>query len=286
MQTIRYTSSFKHNTSATASRGAFLSLEDVRRAAPAIFAESAHESRSQRYGFVPTEKLLEGLMAEGFHPVSVSQAKSRTEGNENASKHLIRLRHAGSQQVGDVFPEVVILNSHDGSSSYQLMTGLFRLVCSNGLIACEGDMDSTRIPHKANALGRVIEGSYKIVEDMPQVVDKVMAMQSITLSPPEITAFNHAALALRYQDTDKAPINEASLNVARRWEDEGNDLWRTLNRTQENLIRGGLRGYRRNAKGRQRLTTTRGIKGIDQTVAINRGLWVLAEEVRRLKQAA
>ena len=45
------------------------------------------------------------------------------------------------------------------------------------------------------------------------------------------------------------------------------------------MMKGGLRG--RNRAGRN--TTTRPVNGIDQNVKLNRALWVLAEEMRRLK---
>ncbi len=50
-------------------------------------------------------------------------------------------------------------------------------------------------------------------------------------------------------------------------------------RIPENMMKGGLRG--RNRSGRT--TTTRPVNGIDQSVKLNRALWVLAEEMRRLK---
>ncbi|CAK0761082.1 DUF945 domain-containing protein [Gammaproteobacteria bacterium] len=286
MQMIRYSRNFKHNaSSATATPGAFLSLEDVRRAAPAIFAESAHESRSRRYGFVPTEKMIGGLMAEGFQPVSVTQANSRTEGKETAAKHLIRLRHASSKQVDGVFPEVVLLNSHDGSCAYKIMAGLFRMVCANGLIA--GEMwGNLTVPHKSGAIHQVIEGSYEIVEKSPALLDSVEEMKATPLSVEERHIFSRAALALRYEDQENAPITAHQIDEERRLADSGRDLWSTLNRTQENLIRGGLRGETQDENGKRRRTTTREIRGIDQTVQINRGLWVLAEEMRRLKTAA
>ena len=277
--------SIRNSTKATARNGAFLSMDDMRRAAPAIFAESAHESRSKRYGFVPTEKLLGGLMLEGFQPVSVTQANSRTEGKENAAKHLIRLRHINTTPVDGVFPEVVLLNSHDGSSQYKIMSGLFRMVCANGLICSVGDIDTLSIPHKANAIDKVIEGSFEIVEKSPAIIDSVRQMARTTLSHEEGIIFNRAALALRYENEEEAPINPSSLSNARRREDVGPDLWRTLNRTQENIIQGGLSGFRTDANGRRKQTRTREIKGIDQTVSLNRGLWILAEEMRKLKAA-
>jgi hypothetical protein len=45
---------------------------------------------------------------------------------------MLRLRRAG-QITGQQVPEIIQLNSHDGSSSYQMLPGLFRSVCCNGL---------------------------------------------------------------------------------------------------------------------------------------------------------
>ena len=46
-----------------------LSLDDVRARAPAVFASAAHEELSAKYTFVPSEKVLSGLMSAGFVPV-------------------------------------------------------------------------------------------------------------------------------------------------------------------------------------------------------------------------
>ncbi|MBV8275090.1 MAG: DUF932 domain-containing protein, partial [Verrucomicrobia bacterium] len=37
-------------------------------------------------------------------------------------------------EKNQVRPEVVLVNSHDKSSAYQLHCGLFRLVCTNGMV--------------------------------------------------------------------------------------------------------------------------------------------------------
>ncbi|MEE1707246.1 DUF932 domain-containing protein, partial [Pseudomonas aeruginosa] len=57
------------------------------------------------------------------------------------------------------------------------------------------------------------------------------------------------------------------------------DLWSVFNRTQENLIRGGLLGRGGNGR-RQR---TRPVQGIDQDLRLNRALWLLADGLRQLK---
>lgn len=279
---IRYTRSF--NNPIKLATGDFLTIGAMRRVAPAIFTDAPHESRSNRYGFIPTEQLLTGLISEGFYPVSVTQARSREEGKKTAAKHLIRFRHASALPIDGVSPEVVLLNSHDGSSSYKLMAGLFRMVCSNGLIA--GEMwGACTVPHTRGALERVIEGSFEIIKKAPELADSVHAMQGIALSADEQRAYGRAALALRYDNPETAPVSADDLNAARRVEDRGPDLWRTLNRTQENIMRGGVAGIKYDENGRRRRTITRPINGIDQSVSINRGLWVLAEEMRKLKAA-
>jgi len=77
------------------------------------------------------------------------------------------------------------------------------------------------------------------------------------------------------------------LLAPRRSEDNGNDLWRTFNRIQENALRGGMKA--RNATDemgrRGRRVSTREVKGIDQDVKLNRALWQLAERMAELKQA-
>jgi hypothetical protein len=105
-------------------------------------------------------------------------------------------------------------------------------------------------------------------------------MQSITLNPGEQAAFAHAALALKYDEGEgAAPVTEAAILTPRRFEDRRDDMWTTFNRVQENLLKGGLRG--RTKIGRP--TTTRQVNGIDQSVKLNRALWILAEEMRKIK---
>lgn len=53
----------------------------------------------------------------------------------------------------------------------------------------------------------------------------------------------------------------------------------TFSRVRENIFKGGLQGRSRNG----RTTTTRAVTGIDQNLKLNRALWVLAEEMRKLK---
>ena len=107
-----------------------LSDDQIRSVAPSIFADAPHESRSERYSYIPTAAVLTELRKEGFQPFMVTQTRVRDEGKREHTKHMLRLRHA-SQINGAEANEIVLLNSHDGTSSYQMLAGQFRL-CPTG----------------------------------------------------------------------------------------------------------------------------------------------------------
>ena len=82
---------------------------------------------------------------------------------------------------------------------------------------------------------------------------------------------------------DDSPVRPDQIIQPRRREDAGQSLWTTYNTIQENMIRGGLHGQKRNAEGRIRRSQTRPVNGIDQNVTLNRALWTLAEGMQSLK---
>lgn len=94
-----------------------LAEDQMRRAAPSIFAEGKHGSRSERYTYIPTIDVLRGLRQEGFEPFMVAQSKSRIEGKTEFTKHMIRMRHAGQVNTRPEANEIILINSHDGASS-------------------------------------------------------------------------------------------------------------------------------------------------------------------------
>ena len=255
-----------------------LSDDQIRAVAPSIFAEAPHESRSERYSYIPTATVLQELRGEGFEPFMVTQTRVRHDDRRDYTKHMIRLRHA-SQINGAEANEIVLLNSHDGTSSYQMLAGMFRFVCSNGLV-CGDTVADVRVPHKGNVAGLVIEGAYQVLGGFEQVKESRDLMRGITLDDGEAEVFARAALSLKYDDPDKpAPITESQILMPRRFDDRRPDLWSVFNRTQENLTKGGLHG--RAANGRRQ--STRPVQGIDQNIRLNRALWLLADGMRALK---
>ena len=253
-----------------------LSDDQIRAVAPSIFAQAPHGSRSERYSYIPTATVLQELRGEGFQPFMVCQTRVRQEGRRDFTKHMIRLRHA-SQINGREANEIILLNSHDGTSSYQMLAGMFRFVCQNGLV-CGDTVADVRVPHKGDVAGQVIEGAYEVLNQFQLIEEQRETMKGIQLGGDQQHAFAEAALAYRYDPADgPAPVTASQLLAPRRREDATNDLWSTFNRVQENTIKGGLRG--RNKQGRR--TSTRAVSGIDQDVKLNRALWVLAQHLRQ-----
>ena len=255
-----------------------LSDGEIRAVVPSIFAEDRHFSRSERYSYIPTAAILSELRKEGFQPFMACQTRVRREDRRDFTKHMLRLRHESQINSGEA-NEVVLVNSHDGSSAYQILAGRLRYVCENGLVFGESFSD-VRVPHKGDIAGQVIEGAYEVLRGFERVEESRDAMCAVSLDPGEQAVFARAALTLRYDDSDRAlPITEGQILEARRWDDQGSDLWSVFNRVQENLVKGGLEG--RSARGRRQ--RTRPVQGIDQNLKLNRALWMLAEGMRKLK---
>ncbi|EBJ9255397.1 DUF945 domain-containing protein [Salmonella enterica] len=251
-----------------------LTREELMQYTPSVFGEDKHASRSDRYSYIPTITLLENLRREGFEPFFACQSRVRDPGKREHTKHLLRLRRAG-QITGQQVPEIIILNSHDGSSSYQLLPGYFRQVCTNSLV-CGQSLGEIRVPHRGDIVGKVIEGAYDVLGVFDRVEEKREAMQSLLLPPPVQQALAKAALTYRFGE-EHQPVTTAQVLTPRRREDYGQDLWTVWNTLQENLLKGGLPG--RTVQGKR--THTRAVNGIDGDIRLNRALWVMAEQMQQ-----
>ncbi|EJF5839764.1 DUF945 domain-containing protein [Salmonella enterica] len=251
-----------------------LTHEELMQVVPSVFSEDRHESRSDRYAYIPTITLLENLQREGFQPFFACQSSVRDPGKREHTKHLLRLRRAG-QITGMQVPEIILLNSHDGSSSYQMLPGYFRSVCTNSLV-CGQSFGEIRVPHRGDIADKVIEGAYEVLSVFDRVEEKREAMQSLQLPPPAQQALAKAALTYRFGE-EHQPVTTAQVLTPRRREDYGQDLWTVWNTLQENLLKGGLPG--RTVQGKR--THTRAVNGIDGDVKLNRALWVMAEQMQQ-----
>jgi hypothetical protein len=245
---------------------------DVLRArVPAIYAPGAHERTSSSYTFISTERVLDALGSVGFVPVEARQA-ARAKSSLHA-RHLIRLRRrCETVQLRDSIPEVLFLNSHDGTSAYQLRVGLFRVLCTNGLVVSMGIFPVWRVMHRGDVVQDVVCAALRISERFEQLAVAVERMERTMLDAGQRLELAAQALALRFPNDAAGAMQPSQLLVARRAQDVGNDLWRTFNVVQENILRGGL--VRRSASNR--LTRTRGIQAIREDVRLNSALWEMA----------
>lgn len=266
---LHHTSNFKADA---------LEEDTLRLKAPSIFAPGPMVGLSKRYTFVPTARIVSGLREQDWIPVSVEEQRSRVESRRGFQKHLIRFRRAEQMRALDEWNvELVLINSHDAGCAYQLHAGLYRRICSNGLVCSDSGFEAIRFRHAGLEAQEVVQASFRLIECMPRLSGMVQRFRDRALEAETARRFAVQALRLRYPSLAEAPVEPATLLQARRPEDEGPDLWHTLNRVQENLIRGGVSDHRRDRRGH--LRSVRTLRGLDSKVSLNKALWDLAERV-------
>jgi hypothetical protein len=264
----------------SSSNGRPLTYEQIASVAPALFSNSPAPSVSPRYAAVNSGNVLRQLHDQGFHVFQAGSARVRRPGGEAFARHMLRLRHESSlDQIGGAVPEIIFVNSHDGSSSYRMMAGLFRMVCFNGLIA--GDMScDLRFRHSGDQeklTENVIEGAFTVIERSNQMARGLERFSSVQLNTSDLDAFSNRAAVIRWPD-EKDPsirmVRARRLLDIRRWEDESPDLWTVYNRVQENAIN----GIPAIQLPTHRIRATRRLTAIPEVIRINQGLWNLMEE--------
>ncbi|MBV9875066.1 MAG: DUF932 domain-containing protein [Verrucomicrobia bacterium] len=246
----------------------------MRRFAPSVFASQPIEGVSERYSFLPTSSILNGMRENGWVPVRAQEQSIRTEARRRFQKHVVRftrIEHLRSWEKNQVRPEVVLANSHDKSGAYQLHCGLFRLVCSNGMVVSDGTFQRISIKHSGFNPDSVIEVSFKVLNAVPDIMNKVRLFQDRILTDAERLALTGAA-DYRWEDLAKAPASPSILLNPRRYRDGIKDLWTTFNGVQENIIRGGQRDRSRRRPDASRMPKSRSIKGIDGTAGASLAL--------------
>lgn len=250
-----------------------LSDTQLKHAVPSVFADQPYHGMSPRYGFIPTSQVVGAMRDGGWQPVHARQTSPRSPAPEYA-RHMMRFRREETKvDVGDGFAEIVLVNSHDGTSAYQMHVGFFRLVCANGLIVDDGSFARISIRHSGDVVGRVMQAAAEFLHDVPRLAAAVERMREAQLTDDARRGFAAAALQLRYGEAP--PIGPMQLLVPRRYEDCKQDLWTTFNIVQEHLMCGGLRGE--NANGKR--IRTRGIRAIGADLRLNKSLWQLASGV-------
>lgn len=255
--------------------------EQIQRSAPSAFAGQPYGDRSEKYSFVSTAEVINGMRDAGYFPMQAQQSRSRVSGKAFFTKHMIRFR--SMQQlvnVGDRAIETVIINSHDGTSSYTGMCGIIEFACMNGLIVSDGLVNSFKVRHVGNIVEQILKANAEMIASAPKVLEVVQTWKSIILTREEQVIFATAAHSLKFEDGSKLAETFApsTLLTPHRYNDNKDDLWSVFNRVQENTIRGGK--VRTSVWKSRKI---RGINGIDESTKLNKALWTLGQKMADLK---
>ena len=251
------------------------SLDQLRNIAPSIFAPEPANKVSSRYGFVPTVDVVEELTGRGLVPVFAGQTLSRDENNRPFAKHLLRFRPQYAPTIAkQSLPEVVLMNSHDGSSGFKLWAGIFRMVCCNGMIISDSVMGQVSVSHRSNAAQIVGDQSIDFLGKIDHIEDRIQRFMDRILLPMEQSRFADQAATLRWGSDRPAGLDHNNLLIARRFDDAGDTAWAVLNRIQENIIKGGV-----NLNRPKRQSSTRVLRSVGDDARINARLWELADQI-------
>lgn len=252
--------------------------DQLKEQAPSVFSLTAHGKTSSQYALIPTIECVRGLKSAGFNPVMARESRCRNAENRPFAKHIIRFRHIDSCAQNGNLPEIVLVNSHDGASSYQIRAGIYRLVCSNGLIV-GSDVFYRSIRHQGDVISKVVESATEIINLIPEALEIANQWKGVILSPAERLIYAESAALLKW-DENEIEVSAERLLSPRRFPDSSTDLWTTFNVVQENLIRGGIR-YR-NSDSRRR-NSTRPVNSVSENSRLNTSLWKLTEKMAALR---
>ena len=266
-----------------------LSNDQIMATAPSVFATHPHHEVSDRYGFMPTIKVVNALRNEGWMPVDATQKNVRDASKRNLTTHLLRFRRIDNDiQVGDSVVEILLKNAHDRSSAFVLHAGIFRMACANGIVIADSTFNKLSVRHGKNVVGDIIEGSCEVIDEVPAICETVESMQSTDLSPEERAIFAQTAYTFAHgeRDEDMLTSKENIINQVlrpKRRSDTGTDLWSTFNVIQENIIKGGVRSAKIGANGRVRRSTKRAVGNIDKNIKLNKAIFEMATQMQALK---
>jgi hypothetical protein len=265
-------------------------------------AERTKLGLSKHYSFVPTMKVVNDLRTLGYECVDATQVKARKKSTNGYQKHMLTFEHPDYKidqvkeveladgttetqiQPAEEYPQLLLTNSHDGGNSFSLSAGIFRLVCSNGLVIKTEDYGSARLVHKGYSFSAVRKLVNEFNVTITEVLEKVTAMKKVQLTKDQQIEFAKQAALLRftaksYNEDNIADVVDIDdlLNVERK-EDAGNGLYEVFNRVQESLVQGKYL-YASNGKVNAEGTKTRKarpIKNFKQSISVNQKLSELA----------
>ena len=264
----------------------YLTKEEIKEQAPLVFADApTNPEVSGKYLFVNTETIIDDLEKLGWLPVQAAQRKARKKEGTIFSKHMVAFQNPDimikSEDGDDAYPRILLTNSHDGMQAFKFSVGIFRLVCSNGLVVADEQFSDFKIKHKGYTFEELRDVVRQAVEDLPNRVEVMNQMRNRTLSLDEKNQLALDAMLIRAgikPNSEKAAEYNYDLETLEdileptREADKGDDLWRVFNVVQEKIINGNFHAALQGAKVRK----VRKIKSFEKDLEVNKELFKLA----------
>ena len=241
--------------------------------------EKANLGLSKHYSFVPTSRVINDLRTMGWNPVDAVQVKARKKETNGYQKHMITFENDSYKKEGTTeYPQLLLTNSHDGGNAFTLSAGIFRLVCSNGLVLKTEDYGTSRLVHKGYSFEAIQDLVNDFVATIDETLTRITAMKEVELTKAQQMEFAKAAALLRFTEksyneqniSDVVELDDL-LSVDRK-EDAGDGLWEVYNRVQESIVQGSFHYIGGNKKSRK----ARPIKNFKQSIDVNKKLSELA----------
>jgi hypothetical protein len=256
---------------------AFLTESEIKEKAKSIFTTTGAPGTSEKYAHISTNQIIQDMEKLGWGVVDAKEVRARK--GDGYQKHLVVFRNNNLFIEGtdgdNVFPQILLTNSHDGKNAFTFTAGLFRLVCENGLVICSKEFENLKIRHYGydfEELSRVIN---TMVQSLPLTVESMNRFKQKTLRTEQITEFARRAAEIRFgvEQLQNITIDYNALISPTRPEDRGDDLWSVFNVVQEKLVH-GMFEYTSGSK----LRKARKIRNFKQDLDLNAKLYELAVE--------
>jgi|TARA_R110002060_G_scaffold70969_1_gene79563 hypothetical protein len=260
------------------SKNEFIGKEEIKALAPSVFTKERNaNTTTEHYVHIPTEKVIDDMATLGWNVVDAKQVQARK--NEGYQQHMVVFGNNDlvvEGQDGDtVMPRILMTNSHDGKNSFKFQAGLYRFVCSNGLVIADAEFASMKIRHMGYDLSELTTVINEMVEKLPLTVECMNKLKAKILSEEEKVAFAKEALQTRISEKQLSTYtteNIMELLEPTREEDNGDDMWSVYNIVQEKVIHGMFDMYGVSGKVRK----ARKIKNFKQDTKVNQELYNLA----------
>ena len=257
----------------------YLTKDQIRNSSPLVFADApTNPDVSNKYLFVNTETIIDDLDKLGWKPVQAAQRKARKKEGTIFSKHMVAFQNPDIQitsEDGDnAYPRILLTNSHDGMQAFKFSVGIFRLVCSNGLVVADEQFSDFKIKHKGYSFDELRNVVRQAVEDLPNKVKIMNDMKNRILTEDEKRKMALDAMLIRAGVKELQYDEETITDILdpKREEDKGDDLWRVFNVIQEKITQGDFHAALTGAKVRK----VRKIKSFEKDMKVNKELFKLA----------